>query len=84
MEHVLPLSRGGEHSICNIAVACHSCDSKKRDSLPNEFNERYVRLAIGRVRQRRRDTATGVPPIGDRVLDALGFERVVTFQRKVR
>lgn len=30
------------------------------------------------------DVLRGVRPIGDRVLDALGFERVVTFQRKVR
>jgi 5-methylcytosine-specific restriction endonuclease McrA len=31
IDHMLPLSKGGIHSIGNIAVCCRSCNSKKRD-----------------------------------------------------
>ncbi|UIW13337.1 HNH endonuclease [Mycobacterium phage Marge] len=31
MDHVVPISRGGRHSIGNIVPACISCNSSKRD-----------------------------------------------------
>jgi 5-methylcytosine-specific restriction endonuclease McrA len=33
LDHVIPLSRGGEHTIDNIKVACATCNLRKRDSI---------------------------------------------------
>lgn len=30
IDHVIPLDRGGRHSLGNLAPACHSCNSKKQ------------------------------------------------------
>lgn len=32
VEHVVPISRGGEHHLGNIVPACHQCNSSKRSS----------------------------------------------------
>jgi 5-methylcytosine-specific restriction endonuclease McrA len=29
IDHIIPLARGGRHSIGNFVSACHSCNSKK-------------------------------------------------------
>jgi 5-methylcytosine-specific restriction endonuclease McrA len=31
IDHVIPIARGGEHSLENIRVVCWSCNSRKRD-----------------------------------------------------
>ena len=31
LDHLVPLSKGGGHSILNAVVSCHSCNSVKRD-----------------------------------------------------
>jgi 5-methylcytosine-specific restriction endonuclease McrA len=31
LDHVIPLSKGGEHSYANVRCACHLCNSRKRD-----------------------------------------------------
>lgn len=31
IDHVVPLNKGGVHSISNVVVSCRSCNSKKRD-----------------------------------------------------
>lgn len=36
-EHVLPLSRGGQHVEENIVPACQSCNSRKRNKTPQEW-----------------------------------------------
>jgi 5-methylcytosine-specific restriction endonuclease McrA len=33
MDHVIPLSKGGEHTKTNVVPACPSCNSKKHDKL---------------------------------------------------
>jgi len=33
-DHVIPLSKGGEHSEDNIRVSCAPCNLRKRDHLP--------------------------------------------------
>lgn len=36
-DHVMPLARGGEHTIANIVPACRSCNSSKKDRTPEEW-----------------------------------------------
>ena len=36
MDHVVPRSRGGDHSWENVVAACRRCNSKKKDKLPVE------------------------------------------------
>ncbi len=38
-EHVIPLSRGGEHSLRNHRPACRECNQRKRNKLPDELPE---------------------------------------------
>jgi hypothetical protein len=37
LDHVVPLARGGEHSLNNLAPACAGCNSHKRDLLLSEW-----------------------------------------------
>lgn len=37
MEHIVPLSRGGQHTIENVVPACRSCNSRKRNKSLEEF-----------------------------------------------
>jgi len=40
VDHIVPLSRGGEHETDNLAAACYSCNSSKGAKLLDEWNER--------------------------------------------
>lgn len=44
-DHIIPLSRGGLHSLENMVPACHRCNSIKRDMIPQDFFSRYPRFA---------------------------------------
>lgn len=33
VDHIVPLSRGGNHTLTNAATCCHRCNSSKRDDL---------------------------------------------------
>lgn len=37
LDHILPLARGGAHSLTNVVVCCRSCNSKKQDRTPSEW-----------------------------------------------
>ena len=37
IDHVIPLQRGGRHSIGNLVISCPSCNSRKNNKLPIEF-----------------------------------------------
>lgn len=43
IDHVLPRSRGGEHSWENVAAACRPCNLTKRDRTPTEAGMRLIR-----------------------------------------
>jgi 5-methylcytosine-specific restriction endonuclease McrA len=43
IDHVLPRSRGGDHSWENVAAACRSCNLRKRDRTPDEAGMRLSR-----------------------------------------
>lgn len=36
-DHIVPLSQGGLHSMTNLAICCHSCNSSKRDRTPEQW-----------------------------------------------
>jgi 5-methylcytosine-specific restriction endonuclease McrA len=40
IDHVVPRSRGGEHSWENVVAACRSCNTRKRDRLLHETSMR--------------------------------------------
>ena len=37
LDHIVPLSRGGIHSIGNVTVACRSCNASKNNRLLTEW-----------------------------------------------
>ncbi len=39
MDHVIPLARGGRSTKDNLVPCCHECNSKKKSSLPVEWEE---------------------------------------------
>ena len=50
IDHIMPLSRGGLHTVANLAPACRSCNSRKEARTPYEFAvalARKVRAAEG-------------------------------------
>lgn len=46
-DHVVPLSRGGRHSIDNLAVTCAPCNLSKSNWLIDEWPERPTPLPLG-------------------------------------
>lgn len=42
LDHVVPLTRGGEHSISNLVPACRPCNSSKHDKLLSEWSGRRM------------------------------------------
>lgn len=36
LDHVIPLSKGGEHSRANVKVACAPCNIRKSDTMPSD------------------------------------------------
>lgn len=43
MDHVLPVSRGGEHDVGNVVPACYECNRRKGAQTPGEWR-RFVKL----------------------------------------
>ena len=37
LDHIVPLSRGGEHSYANVQLLCRACNGDKRNLLPHEM-----------------------------------------------
>lgn len=46
IDHVIPISSGGGHTLDNIVFACHLCNSKKRDLPANEFGGQFGLLIV--------------------------------------
>lgn len=38
-DHVIPIIKGGSHTIGNICASCQECNSSKHDSFPNEWQK---------------------------------------------
>lgn len=54
-DHVLPLSRGGNHTAANIVPACRSCNSRKRTRTPEEWGRE--------IRPPKRPVSLTPPPV---------------------
>lgn len=50
LDHIVPISRGGRHSVGNLHALCGSCNSSKKDKLWIEW-----RRATGRLAAKRND-----------------------------
>jgi 5-methylcytosine-specific restriction endonuclease McrA len=37
VEHVIPVCKGGTHSVSNVAKSCAHCNQSKRDKMPSSF-----------------------------------------------
>lgn len=37
VEHLIPIAKGGQHNINNVAIACFECNQKKSDTDLNEW-----------------------------------------------
>lgn len=46
IEHLTPVSRGGDNDNCNIVYACRSCNSKKRNTTLEEFAIKTHRIYL--------------------------------------
>lgn len=39
IDHIIPLSKGGEHQLHNLVLSCPTCNLKKGNKDPEEFIE---------------------------------------------
>lgn len=42
VDHFMPLAKGGAHAASNLVAACKTCNSYKRDLIPDEFIHRVL------------------------------------------
>jgi 5-methylcytosine-specific restriction endonuclease McrA len=45
-EHIIPISRGGQHSIGNLLPACKSCNLSKMSSTITEWRRRQLKMSV--------------------------------------
>ncbi len=46
IDHVLPLSKGGQHEWTNVVAACSSCNNRKGNRTPEQANMRLLKVPI--------------------------------------
>ena len=46
IDHVNPLSMGGEDDVENLACTCYPCNLFKRNILPDDFMERITEIVM--------------------------------------
>jgi 5-methylcytosine-specific restriction endonuclease McrA len=47
VDHILPLTKGGDHVAGNLCICCWSCNQAKSDRVPEEFRE-YIKATRNR------------------------------------
>jgi 5-methylcytosine-specific restriction endonuclease McrA len=46
VDHIVPMAKGGTHTLDNIVFACHACNSEKRDLDPAEYAKSHGMLLV--------------------------------------
>lgn len=46
IDHIVPIAKGGGHTLDNIVFACHACNSEKRDLAPEEYGKKHGLLLV--------------------------------------
>lgn len=46
IDHIIPISRGGENKLYNLVISCPSCNYKKHNLPPEEFVDKILSEAI--------------------------------------
>jgi 5-methylcytosine-specific restriction protein A len=41
VDHIVPLSKGGQHALENLCIACRVCNQQKSDRLPEEYSRQF-------------------------------------------
>ena len=45
-DHVLPLTKGGKHSIENLVISCRHCNLSKKNSLPENWAKKLIKMTF--------------------------------------
>lgn len=46
LDHIMPLSMGGEDSMENLQAACYACNQFKSNILPDDFMDRIIKIFL--------------------------------------
>ncbi|WP_289286133.1 HNH endonuclease [Parablautia intestinalis] len=46
LDHIVPLSMGGEDSMENLQAACYACNQFKSNILPDDFMDRIIKIFL--------------------------------------
>ena len=54
VDHIVPLTRGGDHTAKNLCISCRNCNQAKNDQMPDEFMKSIRALRMENLSRLRR------------------------------